>query len=644
MFYIPLVRSPQIVSKYLNRGRISVSPRLCIGFLNNHRLYSADKKGIEYPAKKEKIHSFEECHTPNLMSTVPPPAKNFEKEYNKIRNRNLKVFFAGLAAFATALGLYYASVSFEREPKKPAAYVKTKRKSKRIVPKYPEVSATIPKKVPYLIIGGGTSAFSAFRAIKSCDPYAQILMVSNEPYLPYMRPPLSKEMWFNPDKNKVEKLMFRQWNGTERSLLYEPFEFYTPVEELNDKENGGVSVITGYEVKSIDPYCKKAKLNNGHEISYDKCLIATGAEPRSLPIFESAGADPEIKEKIKVFRNIYDFEDLQETFNHSINITVIGGGFLGSELSCALARLARTSNKKVYQIFKEQGNLGKILPAYLSRWTTEKVTKEGVEVIPNAEVLSCKLDPKEKMLHLQLSNGQLVKTDTVVICVGVQPNTNLGKTAGLEVDPVLGGYLVNAELNARTDLFVAGDAACFYDPKFGRRRLEHHDHAVVTGRLAGENMTGQHKPYIHQSMFWSDLGPDVGFEAIGVVDSSLPTVGVFAKASSNDKPESYITETDSDAVRTRVESTPASCDGHISKDERIEIELSSKAKKADIPVGENPEEFGKGIIFYLRDNKVVGIVLWNVFNRIQIARQILKEDKTYEDLNEVAKLFNIHEE
>lgn len=101
--------------------------------------------------------------------------------------------------------------------------------------------------------------------------------------------------------------------------------------------------------------------------------------------------------------------------------------------------------------------------------------------------------------------------------------------------------------------FKAGDAACFYDPKFGRRRIEHHDHAVVTGRLAGENMTGAHKPYIHQSMFWSDLGPDIGFEAIGLVDSKLPTVGVFAKAQSMDTPKAHITETDSEAVRTRVE-------------------------------------------------------------------------------------------
>lgn len=78
----------------------------------------------------------------------------------------------------------------------------------------------------------------------------------------------------------------------------------------------------------------------------------------------------------------------------------------------------------------------------------------------------------------------------MVIAVGVQPNTDLATSSNLEIDPKIGGFLVNAELEARSNLWVAGDAACFYDIKLGRRRVEHHDHAVTSGRLAGENMTG----------------------------------------------------------------------------------------------------------------------------------------------------------
>lgn len=161
----------------------------------------------------------------------------------------------------------------------------------------------------------------------------------------------------------------------------------------------------------------------------------------------------------------------------------------------------------------------------------------------------------------------------------------------------------------------------------GRRRVEHHDHAVVSGRLAGENMAGAAKPYLHQSMFWSDLGPDVGYEAIGVVDSSLPTVGVFAKACAKDSPKGVVSTTN-DNIRSNTEDQSCSVDTTQS------------------PVGETEtrnEDFGKGVIFYLRDNTVVGIILWNVFNRMSVARQVLKDQRKYDDLNEVAKLFNIHD-
>jgi len=161
------------------------------------------------------------------------------------------------------------------------------------------------------------------------------------------------------------------------------------------------------------------------------------------------------------------------------------------------------------------------------------------------------------------------------------------------------------------------------DPQLGRRRVEHHDHAVVSGRLAGENMTGADKAYTHQSMFWSDLGPEVGYEAIGIVDSKLPTVGVFAKATDLDTPKAVVTKSD-------------------------EFDRSKSEEQATVvtPTVTEPEadgqDYGKGIIFYLKEEKIVGMVLWNVFNRMNIARRVLKEGKNYEDLTEVAKLFNIH--
>merc|ERR1719319_1323650 len=74
----------------------------------------------------------------------------------------------------------------------------------------------IPEHVPYLLIGAGTASFAAYRAIKSRDPTAKILIIGDEERLPYMRPPLSKELWYMEDKEAVDNLRFKQWNGRER--------------------------------------------------------------------------------------------------------------------------------------------------------------------------------------------------------------------------------------------------------------------------------------------------------------------------------------------------------------------------------------------------------------------------------------------
>ncbi|RLV85370.1 hypothetical protein DV515_00016031 [Chloebia gouldiae] len=493
----------------------------------------------------------------------------------------------------------------------------------------PSPDPKVPSHVPFLLIGGGTAAFAAARSIRARDPGARVLIVSEDPALPYMRPPLSKELWFSDDPDVTETLRFKQWNGKERRYMaLQPPSFYVPVEDLPSMENGGVAVLPGKKVVHMDVRGNTVKLNDGTQISYDKCLIATGGSPRNLPAIERAGKD--VQKRLTLFRKIEDFRRLEKISREVKSITIIGGGFLGSELACALGRRARTRGLEVIQLFPENGNMGKVLPEYLSNWTTEKVRREGVNVLPNAVVKSVSVSGNR--LVIKLKDGRKVETDHIVAAVGLEPNVELAKSAGLEVDSDFGGFRVNAELQARSNIWVAGDAACFYDIKLGRRRVEHHDHAVVSGRLAGENMTGAAKPYWHQSMFWSDLGPNVGYEAIGLVDSSLPTVGVFAKATAKDTPKSA-TEQSGTGIRSESETEAEASEVQISQ---------SSSPMPQVP--KQGEDYGKGVIFYLRDKVVVGIVLWNIFNRMPIARKIIKDGEEHEDLNEVAKLFNIHED
>jgi len=491
------------------------------------------------------------------------------------------------------------------------------------VPSEPaEVCSLVPTHVPYLLIGGGTACFAAYRAIKARDPTAKILIVGDEVHQPYMRPPLSKELWFMEDQELVESLRFKQWNGRERSLHFEPPTFYTPMEELSDSPKGGISVLSGHRVTKVDAKSQIAYLDDGTKITYEKCLLATGGKPKGLP--QLANVPEELKDKITLFRNIEDFRNLNEITRSAKSITIFGGGFLGSELACALGHRGKKQGLEVVQAFQEPGNMGKVLPEYLSEWTTEKVRAEGVKVMPNSKISGVESDGSGRLV-VSLNSGEKVETDHLVVAVGIEPDMQLAKDSGLEVDAEHGGFKVNAELESVSNLYVAGDAASFYDVSLGRRRVEHHDHAVVSGRLAGENMTGAGKPYTHQSMFWSDLGPQVGYEAIGIVDSRLPTVGVFAKATEQDTPQAVVEKTD-ESMRSVTE----------------EKAVAEAGSKLDIGAGQEQGDYGKGVIFYLRDNKVVGLLLWNVFNRMSIARRILKEGKSYEDLSEVAKLFNIH--
>ncbi|XP_075691675.1 apoptosis-inducing factor 1, mitochondrial [Rhinoderma darwinii] len=487
----------------------------------------------------------------------------------------------------------------------------------------------LPSHVPFLLIGGGTSSFAAARSIRARDPGAKVLIVSDELDPPYMRPPLSKELWFSDDPDVTETLRFKQWNGKERSIFFQPPSFYVAPEELMSTEHGGVSVLTGKKVVHLDVRENKVRLDDGTHISYEKCLIATGGAPRNLPAIERASE--EVKQRTTLFRRVSDFRSLERLSSSVGSITIIGGGFLGSELACALGRRAQRSDLEVIQMFPESGNMGKVLPEYLSHWTTEKVKREGVNVISDALVKS--VNYKNGKLHISLKDGRQVETDHIVAAVGLEPNTELAESAGLELDGDFGGYRVNAELQARNNVWVAGDAACFYDIKLGRRRVEHHDHAVVSGRLVGENMTGAAKPYWHQSMFWSDLGPEVGYEAIGIVDSGLPTVGVFAKATEKDTPKRAAEES---GTGIRSESDDEAVIQPVIDSPEVTSSLPSPAQQGD--------SYGKGVVFYLRDNVVVGIVLWNIFNRMPIARKIIKDGEQHADLNEVAKLFNIHEE
>ncbi|VDP27877.1 unnamed protein product [Soboliphyme baturini] len=228
---------------------------------------------------------------------------------------------------------------------------------------------SLPAHIPYLLIGGGTASFSAIRAIRANDPDSKILLIGEEPLPPYMRPPLSKELWYGQDDELLKDFRFKQWSGKERRKV----------------------LSWGY---------------------YERISYAE------------------------------DFQRLEDISRKGGCIAIVGGGFLGSELACALGR--RTDEKKdgalkVVQIFPQAGNMGDILPEYLCKWLTKKVSK-GKAI---------------KLYYLNV--------DHVVLCVGVEPDLSLAKPSKLEVDPRNGGLLCDAELRVRNDVWtVSAHLFCIF--------------------------------------------------------------------------------------------------------------------------------------------------------------------------------------
>lgn len=290
-----------------------------------------------------------------------------------------------------------------------------------------------------------------------------------------------------------------------------------------------------------------------------------------------------------------DFLLLKKLVESGKDIAIYGGGFLGSELAVALQKASEKYGNKIHQIIPEEGNLSLVFPTYLSKWISRKLKEMGIETFCGTKIKS--LDEKKNgKISIKLEDGSEITADHIVFSLGVTPNVEIAQKAGLELDEVRGGIMTNAELEARTDVFAAGDVISFHDVTLGRRRVEHHDHAVLSGITAGTNMTGKSKPFKHQSMFWSDLGPSISFEAVGNIDSSLSTVAVWTK---NDG------------------------DGQ------------------NVPVSGENVDFNKGLIFYLKEQKIVGVLMFNLPNKVSIAKNILL--KNSEEINQLIDQFHLYQ-
>jgi NADPH-dependent 2,4-dienoyl-CoA reductase/sulfur reductase-like enzyme len=316
----------------------------------------------------------------------------------------------------------------------------------------------------YLVVGGGMTADAAVKGIREHDADGPIVLVGAEPHPPYKRPPLTKGLWSGAEEEKI-------WKHT---------------------ADAGAELRLGRRIVDLDLGQRRATDDAGEEYAFDRLLLATGGTPRRL-----GGDDADVI----YYRTLDDYRKLRAIAREGARVTVIGGGFIGSELAASLT----TVGAKVTMIFPEATIGARLFPSGLGEFVTDYYREQGVEVL----------------------TGQTVSTiadldaDVVVAGLGIVPNTELAEAAGLEVD---NGILVDEYGRAADDVFAAGDVASFPSPALGKRfRVEHEDHANTHGRVVGANMAGANQPYDHMPFFYSDLF-ELGYEAVGEVDSRLATI------------------------------------------------------------------------------------------------------------------------
>ena len=266
-------------------------------------------------------------------------------------------------------------------------------------------------------------------------------------------------------------------------------------------------------------------------------------------------------EHIVYFRTLDDYERLRGMAAQRNRFAVIGGGFIGSEIAAALAM----NGREVTLIFPDKGIGGRLFPAGLAEFLNGYYRDKGVEVLPGSSVVGLESRGAAAVLRVRTGEGseRQIETDGVVAGIGVRPNVELAHGAGLETQ---NGIRVDASLRAgHPDIFAAGDVAAVHHPILDRWvRVEHEDNANTMGRMAGRAMAGEALSFDHLSFFYSDLF-DLGYEAVGELDA------------------------------------------------RAEM------------VADWKEPHREGVVYYLQDGRVRGVLLWNVWEQVDAARRLIAE-------------------
>ena len=332
----------------------------------------------------------------------------------------------------------------------------------------------------FVIVGAGMAGGKAAETLREEGFDGRIVLVGAEPHRPYERPPLSKD--------------YLRGESEQPAWLQEDDGWYAA---------NNVELRTSSVVQSIDAGDKAVVLGGGERIGYDRLLLATGGEPRRLPV---PGGD---LDGVHLLRTIEDSKAIQGTFDSGGRLVVIGGGWIG----CEVAASAKQKGMDVTLIETLELPLLRVLGPELGAFYRDVHQDQGVDMLLGSGVEA--IEGSGRAERVKLSDGNTIDCAAVVVGIGVAPRTELVEG----IARVDNGVIVDERLQSSVDgIFAAGDIANAAHPIFTQHvRVEHWANALEQGPAAARSMLGREVSYDKVPYFFSDQY-DVGMEYAGLHD------------------------------------------------------------------------------------------------------------------------------
>jgi 3-phenylpropionate/trans-cinnamate dioxygenase ferredoxin reductase subunit len=319
----------------------------------------------------------------------------------------------------------------------------------------------------FVVVGASHAAVQAIDTLRREGHQGAIVLVGDEPHLPYNRPPLSKKFL----SGEMER---------DRLLLRSP-QFY---------EQARVETRLGVRVTAIDRGTRRLRLGDGGELAYDKLLLCVGSRPRLLevPGHDLAG--------IHCLRTIADVEAIRADLAAARRLVVVGAGYIGLEAAAS----ARHLGLDVTVLEMADRPLNRVVAPELSAFYTRRHEREGVRIHCHQSVTGFEGIGR---VHAVVCGTRSFPADLVIVGVGILPDISLAAAAGIRCE---NGVWVDEQCRTSDPcIFAAGDCTNHPSVRYGRRvRLESVDNAVEQGKTAAANMCGRPARHEHVPWFWSD--------------------------------------------------------------------------------------------------------------------------------------------